>query len=148
VPKLGSTPTPTSRADAAIIERSPAIRNKLYWSSAARSRTDYTRRGSCGLRPNVRSVCCGAEGSGGDPGCIYAGDIARKKMRADFGIPYDVDALKLIDDLRRVGASVRRWPSPASEDQPSARVFKARSSAAGSRSIRTRRTRGTRPTWT
>jgi len=32
--------------------------------------------------------------------CIYAGDIERKKVRADFGITYDSDALKLIDDLR------------------------------------------------
>ena len=31
--------------------------------------------------------------------CIYAGDIERK-VRADFGITYDVDAFKLIDDLR------------------------------------------------
>ena len=28
--------------------------------------------------------------------CIYAGAIERKKLRADFGVPYDVDAMKLI----------------------------------------------------
>ncbi len=33
--------------------------------------------------------------------CIHAGDIVRKKMRADFGITYDFDILRLIDDLRR-----------------------------------------------
>jgi len=32
--------------------------------------------------------------------CIHAGDIERKKVRADFGITYDADLLKLIDDLR------------------------------------------------
>ena len=32
--------------------------------------------------------------------CIFAGDIERKKMRADFGISYDTDALKMIDGLR------------------------------------------------
>ncbi|GAH84286.1 unnamed protein product, partial [marine sediment metagenome] len=32
--------------------------------------------------------------------CIYSGDIERRKIRADFGITYDVNALKLIDDLR------------------------------------------------
>ena len=32
--------------------------------------------------------------------CIYAGDIESKKMRADFGISYDADTFKLIDDLR------------------------------------------------
>ena len=35
--------------------------------------------------------------------CIYAGDIERKKMRADFGITYDSDALKMIDDLKDLG---------------------------------------------
>ena len=32
--------------------------------------------------------------------CIYAGDIEKGRIRGDFGITYDVDALKLIDDLR------------------------------------------------
>ena len=39
--------------------------------------------------------------------CIFAGDIERKKMRADFGISYDADAMKLIDDLRNLGLLVR-----------------------------------------
>ena len=47
-------------------------------------------------------------------------------MRADFGIPYDVDALKLIDDLREWGLLVRAVVITRFEDQPSARVFKAR----------------------
>jgi len=57
--------------------------------------------------------------------CIYAGDIDRKKIRADFGITYDVDALKLIDDLRRdwdleiTAVVITRY-----EDQPSAQLFK------------------------
>jgi len=33
--------------------------------------------------------------------CIHAGDIERRKVRADFGITYDVDTLKLIDELRQ-----------------------------------------------
>ena len=32
--------------------------------------------------------------------CIYAGDIEKGRIRGDFGITYDADALKLIDDLR------------------------------------------------
>ncbi len=38
--------------------------------------------------------------------CVYAGDIERRKMRADFGITYDSDTLKLIDDLRGWGLDV------------------------------------------
>ncbi len=58
--------------------------------------------------------------------CIYAGDIERKKMRADFGITYDSDALKLIDDLREwdiciCGVVITRY-----ENQPSATLFKNR----------------------
>ncbi|MGB4223279.1 MAG: DUF1846 domain-containing protein, partial [Syntrophorhabdus sp.] len=56
--------------------------------------------------------------------CIYAGDIERKKIRADFGITYDSDALKLIDDLRSwdinvLGVNITRF-----ENQPAAVVFK------------------------
>nr|MDO8109515.1 DUF1846 domain-containing protein [Candidatus Sigynarchaeota archaeon] len=35
--------------------------------------------------------------------CVFAGDIERRKMRADFGITYDADVLKLVDDLREWG---------------------------------------------
>ena len=38
---------------------------------------------------------------------IYAGDIEHKKMRADFGISYADDALKLIGDLKALGLLVR-----------------------------------------
>ena len=43
--------------------------------------------------------------------CIFAGDIEKKKMRADFGITYDTDALKTIDELGlddRFGVTVTR----------------------------------------
>ncbi len=39
--------------------------------------------------------------------CIYAGDITRGRIRGDFGITYDVDALKLIDSLRDYGLDIR-----------------------------------------
>src|SRR5512136_1380642 len=32
--------------------------------------------------------------------CVYSGDIERNKIRGDFGITYDLDVLRLIDDLR------------------------------------------------
>ncbi|MFW5648801.1 MAG: DUF1846 domain-containing protein [Candidatus Alkaliphilus sp. MAG34] len=32
--------------------------------------------------------------------CVYAGDIERNKIRGDFGITYDMETLRLIDDLR------------------------------------------------
>jgi uncharacterized protein (UPF0371 family) len=56
--------------------------------------------------------------------CIYAGDIERRKIRADFGITYEADAFKLIDDLKEwkldlAGVVITRF-----ENQPSARIFK------------------------
>jgi len=56
--------------------------------------------------------------------CIYAGDIERKKMRADFGISYDADALKLIDNLREWGIDVCAVVITRFEEQPSAVQFK------------------------
>jgi uncharacterized protein (UPF0371 family) len=56
--------------------------------------------------------------------CIYAGDIERKKIRADFGITYDSDALKLIDDLSEWGISVRAVVITRYQGQPTATMFK------------------------
>ena len=33
--------------------------------------------------------------------CVYAGDIERNKVRGDFGITYDMEVLRLLDDFRR-----------------------------------------------
>ena len=56
--------------------------------------------------------------------CIYAGDIERKKIRADFGITYDSDALKLIDDLRGWDIDVLGVVITRYDDQPAAKLFK------------------------
>ncbi|MBN1199207.1 MAG: DUF1846 domain-containing protein [Bacteroidales bacterium] len=56
--------------------------------------------------------------------CIYAGDIERKKMRADFGITYDTDALKTIDDFKEWGIDVNAIVITRYTGQPSARAFK------------------------
>ncbi|HEX3019258.1 MAG TPA: DUF1846 domain-containing protein [Chitinispirillaceae bacterium] len=58
--------------------------------------------------------------------CIYAGDIERKKLRADFGITYDTDALKLIDDLREWDINICGVVITRYENQPSATLFKNR----------------------
>ena len=56
--------------------------------------------------------------------CIYAGDIERKKVRADFGITYDSDALKTIDDFREWGIKINAVVITRYDDQPSAKAFK------------------------
>jgi uncharacterized protein (UPF0371 family) len=56
--------------------------------------------------------------------CIYAGDIERRKIRADFGITYDVDALKLIDDLKEWGINITAVVITRFDNQPATTIFK------------------------
>jgi uncharacterized protein (UPF0371 family) len=58
--------------------------------------------------------------------CIFAGDIERRKVRADFGITYDSDALKLIDDLSEWGVTVRAVVITRYNEQPTAAIFKSK----------------------
>lgn len=56
--------------------------------------------------------------------CVYAGDIERNKVRSDFGITYDVDVLRLIDDLNQNELQVNSVVITRFENQPSAIIFK------------------------
>ncbi len=58
--------------------------------------------------------------------CLYAGDIESKKMRADFGISYAEDALKLIDDLRSLGLTVRGVVITRYQEQAAVKLFRAK----------------------
>jgi len=74
--------------------------------------------------------------------CIYAGDIERNKMRADFGITYDSDALKLIDDLHERGINVLGVVITRYNDQPAARQFRNKLERRNVRVFAHRATRG------
>ena len=114
------------RQTAAILERVKNSGTSSTWNSAASSFTTTMRHGSCpGYDPNVKMRLLRELKDQADIIlCIYAGDIERRKVRADFGITYDTDALKLIDDLRGCGIDVRAVVITRFENQPSARVFK------------------------
>ncbi len=56
--------------------------------------------------------------------CIYAGDLERNKIRGDFGIPYHLDVLRLIDDLRNYGLSVNSVVITRYNHQSCANAFK------------------------
>jgi len=58
--------------------------------------------------------------------CIHAGDIEKRKIRADFGITYEMDVLKLIDNLRAWGLDVAGVVITRYKDQPAAALFKNR----------------------
>ncbi|GAA0784051.1 DUF1846 domain-containing protein [Hathewaya limosa] len=55
--------------------------------------------------------------------CVYAGDIERNKIRGDFGITYDVDVLRLIDDLRSYDLEVNSVVITRYSGQPATTVF-------------------------
>lgn len=54
---------------------------------------------------------------------VYAGDIERNKIRGDYGITYDMDVFRQIDELRGYGLSVNSVVITRYNDQPSTKVF-------------------------
>ncbi|MFH1282757.1 MAG: DUF1846 domain-containing protein [bacterium] len=111
---------------AAIQERVELFKNKLYLEFGGKLMFDYhAARVLPGFDPNVKMrLLQKLSDIAQIIICIYAGDIERKKIRADFGITYDVDALKLIDDLRHWGLDVHSVVITRYDNQPSARIFK------------------------
>lgn len=55
--------------------------------------------------------------------CVYAGDIERNKVRGDFGITYDMDVFRLIDDLRSYGLLVNSVVITRYSGEPATTVF-------------------------
>ncbi|MCK5130426.1 MAG: DUF1846 domain-containing protein [Clostridiales bacterium] len=55
--------------------------------------------------------------------CVYAGDIEKNKIRADYGITYDMDVLRLIDELRALELDVNSVVITRYQKQPSAKIF-------------------------
>jgi len=58
--------------------------------------------------------------------CIHAGDIERKKLRGDFGITYDADALRVIDELADWGVGMAGVVITRYDEQPAAVQFRTR----------------------
>jgi len=58
--------------------------------------------------------------------CIHAGAIEHRKIRADYGITYDADAMKLMDDLGEWGLAVSAVVITRWEGQPAAQTFKTK----------------------
>ena len=110
---------------AAIIERSRQFDNKLYLEFGGKLTFDYhAARVLPGFDPNVKIKLLQRLKDKIDIViCIYAGDIERKKIRADFGIAYDADTLRIIDDLRGYGLDVKAVVITRYHDQPVVRSF-------------------------
>jgi uncharacterized protein (UPF0371 family) len=111
-----------------ILERTKKFGHKLYLEFGGKLLYDYhASRVLPGYDPNIKMRLLKELREKADIIlCIYAGDIERKKIRADFGITYDSEALKLIDDLRGWGVDVLGVVITRFNDQPSAILFKNR----------------------
>ena len=110
----------------AIYDRLGRFNGKLYLEFGGKLLYDmHAARVLPGFDPNVKiNLLQKIKGQTDVITCIYAGDIERKKVRADFGITYDADALKLIDDLREWGINLSAVVITRYEGQTAARVFK------------------------
>ncbi|HQG13545.1 MAG TPA: DUF1846 family protein, partial [bacterium] len=110
----------------AILERVERFKDKLYLELGGKVLFDYhAARVLPGFDPNVKMRLLQKLKDKIDVIlCIYAGDIEKKKVRADFGITYDVDALKTIDDFKGWGIAISAVVITRFENQPSAIAFK------------------------
>ena len=109
---------------AAILERVEAS-SKLYLEFGGKILFDYhAARVLPGFHPNVKMRLLQQFKDKADIVlCIYAGDIAQRKVRADFGITYDSDALRMIDDFNEWGIGVSAVVVTRFDDQPAAVAF-------------------------
>jgi uncharacterized protein (UPF0371 family) len=111
---------------AAILERVQASGNKLYLEFGGKLLFDmHASRVLPGFDPCVKMrLLHNLQDKADIILCIFAGDIERKKVRADFGITYDADAIKLIDDLNERDVAVTAVVITRYEEQPAAAIFK------------------------
>lgn len=98
---------------------------KLYLEFGGKILYDYhAARVLPGFDPNVKmKLLSGMKDSIEVIMCICAIDIERKKIRADFGITYDADTLKTIDDFRERGIHVGAVVITRYSEQPGALSF-------------------------
>jgi len=113
---------------AAILRRAQENGNKLYLEFGGKLMQDlHAARVLPGYDPNVKlRLLQGLKDSAEIVLCIYAEDIERKKIRADFGISYESEALKLIDELRKWGLEINAVVITRFTGQLAAKRFRTR----------------------
>ena len=130
--------------EAEILKRVERFGNKLYLEFGGKLVYDYhAARVLPGYDANVKTRLLASLAERSDVIlCIYAGDIERRRIRGDFGITYDSDALKMIDDLGGWGITVRAVVITRFDGQESAQKFRNRLERRGVRVFTHRFTKG------
>ncbi|HER09648.1 MAG TPA: DUF1846 domain-containing protein, partial [Bacteroides sp.] len=110
---------------ASILKRVERFPEKLYLEFGGKIMYDYhASRVLPGFDPNVKMrLLQELRDQTNIILCVNAGDIERRKMRADFGISYDSDALKTIDDFKEWGIDITAVVITRYQDQPQASTF-------------------------
>ena len=110
----------------AILDRVNRFNDKLYLEFGGKILYDYhAARVLPGFDPNVKMRLLQKLKDKIDVIlCIHAGAIERNKIRADFGITYDADSLKTIDDFREWGIDIKAVVITRYQNQLTAKVFK------------------------
>jgi len=133
-----------AKQSASILDRLEQAYNRLYLEFGGKLLFDYhAARVLPGYDPNVKMRLLQKLKDKADIIlCIYAGAIEKKKLRADFGITYDVDAPKLLDDLREWGLDILGVVITRFDNQASAIIFKNKLERRGVKVITHRYTPG------
>lgn len=110
-----------------ILERVAKSEGKLYLECGGKLLFDYhAARVLPGFDPNVKMrVFQSLKDQIDVIICIHSKDIERRKMRSDFGITYDTDVFKMIDDFAKWGIKVTRVVITRFDEEPGAIQFKA-----------------------
>ena len=74
--------------------------------------------------------------------CINAGDIEKNKVRADLGITYDLDVLRLIDNLRGMGLYIGSVVITQYTEQQAADMFRQKLERRGVKTYIHKHTKG------
>lgn len=121
----------------AILKRAREADGKLYLEFGGKLIFDYhAARVLPGYDPNVKMRLLRRLKDNTDIIlCIYAGHIEHRKMRADFGITYESDAFKLIDDIRDWDLDVSAVVITRFEGQAGAVAFRNKLERRGIRTV-------------
>jgi len=109
-----------------ILERVNQFQEKLYLEFGGKIMYDYhASRVLPGFDPNVKMRLLKELKDKIDIIlCVHAGAIEKKKIRADFGISYDADTLRTIDEFKDWGLEITAVVITRYQDQPQATSFK------------------------
>ncbi len=111
-----------------ILERIESFDNKLYLEFGGKLFDDlHAARVLPGFDPNAKAkILQRLKDKAEVIFCVSAQDIVRNKIRADYGITYGMEVLRVIDSLRGYGLYVSSIVITQYEDQVGAEMFRQR----------------------